>query len=168
MKCFCFVPHSLAERPTSEAWRALMSFVPEDNLFFTIQHTIHLLVDLGADPNAVFEAAVQDGVTSSLLELIDTGLVDPDVVVRHAARAAMPSLWIALAARAAFERGDEERCVELAARAVRMPDDTVLAALHLSTLWSDADDRLREQLREAGVERAVDEVRSESSPHYFL
>ena len=125
---------------------------------FRWSSALRAMLTCGGTQPSIFEAAVQDGMTSSLLELVDTGLVDPDVVVRHAGRSAIPSLWIALAARAAFERGDEAYCVELAARAVRMPGDKILAGLHLSAVWRDAGSRLREQLREVGVERAIDDV----------
>jgi hypothetical protein len=80
----------------------------------------------GMDPDLLFRCVLCSGPTSCLLDLIEGGAVNPGMIASYAADAprALRPLWHALAAQAAFLRGDEAEASRLLDRADREGGDT--------------------------------------------
>jgi|SRR6266851_4977308 len=67
------------------------------------QHS-DLLTKLHCDGNILFRCATGIGITSDVFDLAAGGTVDPEVIVERGEGSPARSMWLALAAQAAFAR----------------------------------------------------------------
>jgi hypothetical protein len=158
----CRVPRGWSEavrefaaNPSEERWDELMRFAPESVLYQRARTTIRRLMELGVDGNVLFLCATRYGTTPEAIELVERGVVDPKTVINRADRSApeMRALWLGLAARAAFAKGDRFRCVRLLKDAYACPGP-ITPDLDAIVIRREADDELRDLLDRARIPRA--------------
>lgn len=144
-----------ADDPSVEAWDGLMHFTPPDAVYHRTRNTIQTLIRLGVDGNVLFLCATRHGTTPDAVELVERGLVDPKSVVDRGREGPVQALglWLGLAARAAFARGDRFSTVRLLKEACQKADEAFPPFLDVKTIRRGADDDLNEMLDRAGVPR---------------
>lgn len=147
---------SYAADPTDARWEDLMRFIPPDVVYQRLRNTVAQLRALGADPDRLFVHVSRFGVVSELLELGESGEVDPETIRSRADESPQNrSFWLGLAAQAAFARGEKFLTVRLLAEAydanAGMPAD--FAAMEIR---AQADDDLEALLDSVGIPRFDD------------
>lgn len=145
-----------ADDPTDARWDDLMRFTPNDVLYNRLRNTVVQLRALGADPDALFVHVSRFGIVSELLEMGESGDVDPETIRARADESPHNrSFWLGLAAQAAFARGERFLTVRLLAEAydanTMLPAD--FAAMQIR---EQADDALHAMMDAVGIPRFDD------------
>jgi hypothetical protein len=138
--------------PTRETWKAITRF-SHDNDYERLRNATRSLLDLGADPNALFAYATEEGITVDAVEMVERGLVDTDVVIERGRRAAplAQGLWLALAARAALAHRDDLGVVRLLKAAFAHQPALLSPLLDAAFIRDAAGDELNALLDAAGI-----------------
>lgn len=105
---------ALARAPSEEAWERLLRFAPDDVLYLRVRAAVQILMRLGVDPRLPFGFATNDGVVPDAIEMVQEGLIAPEIVLERAERGSRASyaLWVGLAAEAALAQGRREDVAE--------------------------------------------------------
>lgn len=141
-----------AREPSEERWTELMSFVPEEVWYQRLRNTIAWLMRFGCDGNILFRCATRIGITTDVFDLAASGTVDPEVIVARGQDSPARAMWLALAAQAAFVRGDRWRTLGYLREACQ-DEDAFLAWASISEIRREADEALNEELDKLGVPR---------------
>ncbi len=139
--------------PSVEMWRELFQFVPPRAVEERTRHTIRLMQRLGVGGDVVFRYASLTGALADLVEVIESGEVDPAAVIARSATSRAPSIWLGLAARAACARGDDFLCVRLLREALATTAKRELLFPDLMFVWDHANEGLTRLLESANVPR---------------
>lgn len=144
-----------ARDPSAERWEELWRFTPEDLLDERVRYTLSLLRRLGVDPETLFHLATWRGVVPDAVELVESGLVSPQVVERRAERSTPTGrpVWLGLAARAALVRGDRLGTVRLLKAAFETHHPESRPVHDLEFVREHADEELHDMLDRAGLPR---------------
>lgn len=142
-----------AQHPSEERWDELMRFVPDENQYQRLRHTIALLQSLQCDGNILFQCATKIGMTSDVFDLGRSGAVDPEVVEARGEGSPARPAWLGLAAMAAFARNDRWSTLRYLREASQCGESAVLSWASISEIRSDADEELNEELDRVGVPR---------------
>jgi hypothetical protein len=145
-----------AADPTDERWEEIFRFIPTDVVYHRMRNTMAELRKLGADPDRLFLHVSRFGIVPDLLELGESGAVDPETIRRRADESPHNrSFWLGLAAQAAFARGEKFLTVRFLAEAydanAGVPAD--IAAMQIREA---ADDELQALLDSVGIPRFDD------------
>jgi hypothetical protein len=141
-----------ARAPAEERWAELMRFVPEEVFYQRLRNTIDALLRLGCEGNTLFRCATRIGMTSDVFDLATSGTVDPEVIEERGAGSPARSVWLGLAAQAAFARGDRFAVIRYLRDATRA-EDAVGAWASIAEIRELADDALNEELDRVGIPR---------------
>jgi hypothetical protein len=144
-----------SRNPALENWDRLMLFTPNENFYQRTRNTLRLLRRLGTDANALFRCATRIGTTPDAFELVQSGEVHPDTVMARAEEAppAARSLWIGLAAEAAFARSDELGTVRYLKMAYEQATEGFGPEMSAREIREKASPSLHEILDRVGVPR---------------
>jgi len=142
-----------AQHPSEERWEELMRFVPDEDHYQRLRHTIALLQSLQCDGNILFECATKNGMTPDAFDLARSGTVDPEVIEARGDGSEARPAWLGLAAQAAFARNDRWSTLRYLREASQYGESSVLAWTSISEIRREADDDLNEELDRVGVPR---------------
>lgn len=145
-----------AADPTDERWEEILRFIPMEVVYQRMRNTVAELRKLGADPDQLFLHASRDGIIPELLEMGESGAVDPETIRERGNESPHNrSFWLGLAAQAAFARGEKFLTVRFLAEAydanAGVPAD--FAAMQIRY---EADDELQALLDSVGIPRFDD------------
>jgi hypothetical protein len=109
-------------RPTVAGWEALIRALPVTQRHQASREAVLRARAQGVDATLLFHCLLRTGPACELLDLVESGAVDPGTVASAAQDAAptMKPLWWALAAQAAQLRGQLSRAELLLHRAVML------------------------------------------------
>jgi hypothetical protein len=141
----------LARSPSVEAWDELQRFTPDDVYYDRARNALRVLRGLGVDPVLLFHIATRYGTTPDAIELVETGLVPPEVVAARGNESPAASMWLALAAVAAQARSDRLGVVRYLRDAWRAPYDYGLVKSLTLQVRESADPELQGLLDAAEV-----------------
>ncbi len=146
---------AFARAPSVEGWEALFQFTPPEVYYHRVRATLRLLRRLGVPSDTVFKLATHRGVTPDAIELAESGAVDVNTILDRMteAPARSRSLWLGLAARAAFAQGDRFGTVRFLSEAYRASAEGYLPVIQTTEIREQADDELNAMLDRAGVPR---------------
>jgi hypothetical protein len=136
----------LVEAPSLEKWQALMRFAPAERHYDWIRYAYRRLRELGLEPNMLFQFITDEGTTPDAIELIESGAVDPETVVKRARGNPADPIWYALAAVAAQARGDDFGVMRYLQRARRAHDPFGVVSIWEMQIRERASPRLLEML----------------------
>lgn len=143
---------SFARAPSLESWRALMQFVPPEQLYLTQRDAIRRLRKLGVDGDTLFLCATELGITPDAFELVEEGLASVSAILDRAARTGgARCTYVGLAAEAAFVSGDLMGSVRLLREAMALETELVSAAPHVFAIRERATPEQNEMLDRAGI-----------------
>jgi hypothetical protein len=142
-----------ANHPSEERWEELMRFVPEEDQYQRLRHTIALLLSLQCDGNILFRCATKIGMTPDVFDLARSGAVDPEVIEARGEGSEARPAWLGLAAQAAFARNDRWSTLRYLREASQYGESSVLSWASISEIRREADDELNEELDRVGVPR---------------
>jgi hypothetical protein len=135
-----------ARNPSEERWDELFRFTPEEVLYQRHRHSLSILMALGCEGNILFRCATKDGMTSDAFDLARSGKVDPATIVSRGDGSPARSVWLSLAALAAFTRGDRWNTIAYLREACKNEETAFLAWASISEIREEADDELKAQL----------------------
>ncbi|HYS53203.1 MAG TPA: hypothetical protein VER58_05490 [Thermoanaerobaculia bacterium] len=144
---------AFAKAPSETGWEELMRFVPEDVFYQRLRNTVAMLMKLHCDGNILFRCATRLGITSDVFDLARSGTVDPEVIVERGQASPARSMWLALAAQAAFTRGDRWSTIRYLRDACSDEETCFFAWASISEIRFEADEALNEELDKVGVPR---------------
>ena len=145
-----------AADPTEERWEEIMWFIPMEVVYQRMRNTVAELRKLGADPDQLFLHASRYGIIPELLEMGESGAVDPATIrMRGDESPHNRSFWLGLAAQAAFARGEAFLTVRLLAEAYDA-NAGVPADLSAMQIRAEADEELQSLLDSVGIPRFDD------------
>lgn len=145
-----------ADNPTDERWEDLMRFVPEEVAYQRLRNMVVQLRALGADADRLFVHVSRFGIVSELLEMGESGDVDPETIRLRATESPQNrSFWLGLAAQAAFARGERFLTVRLLAEAYDAKAG-VPADFSAMQIREAADDALHAMMDAVGIPRFDD------------
>lgn len=123
---------AFAARPSIERWREMLTFVPSDLRYQRLRNSIRRLRGLGVDANLLFLCACEYGMTPDAIQLVEEGLVDPDVIIGRAASSGPArATYLGLAAIAAFRRHDMVGVVRLLREAAAYENELCFVWPHI-------------------------------------
>lgn len=113
------------DRPTVAGWEALVRTQHPAWRYQATREAALRARAHGTDPTLLFHCLLRTGPTGDLLNLVESGGVDPSAVANAAQDAPAPlkALWWALAAQAAQARGEHSRAELLLHRALLIDPD---------------------------------------------
>ncbi len=145
-----------ADNPTDERWEDLMRFIPEEVAYQRLRNMVVQLRALGADADRLFVHVSRFGIVSELLEMGESGDVDPETIRLRATESPQNrSFWLGLAAQAAFARGERFLTVRLLAEAYDAKAG-VPADFSAMQIREAADDALHAMMDAVGIPRFDD------------
>lgn len=141
--------------PTLDRWEKLMRFTPPEARSRRVRYTQRMLLQMGVDPERVFDFVTSDGSSADAVDLANLGLVNPSYIVERGR--SIPevdeALWLGLAARSACVRGEHFATLRYLRQALaELPQSSVLAD-DVDFVYSRAGAELLEMLDRAGIER---------------
>jgi hypothetical protein len=141
--------------PTAENWDSLMYFTPLHLLYQRTRNTLRVLRRLGTDPNVLFMCATRHGTVPDAFELVQSGDVAPETVLKRALEAppGAQAMWLGLAAEAAFARGDLLGVVRLLKRACAETVDCMGPDMSITAIRAAANNELHEMMDSVGIPR---------------
>jgi hypothetical protein len=142
-----------AKHPSEERWDELMRFVPVEERYQRLRHTIALLHSLQCDGNMLFRCATKTGMTPDVFDLARSGMVDPDVIEARGEGSPARPAWLGLAALAAFTRNDRWSTLRYLREASQYGESSALSWASISEIRRVADEELNEELDRVGVPR---------------
>jgi hypothetical protein len=134
-----------AKAPSIERWDELLTFVPEEMFYQRIRTTTMLLMQMNCEANTLFRCVTKYGMIPDVFDLVQTGRVDPDVIIARGDESPARAMWLGLAAQAAFARGDRWNTIKLLRQAAREPEP-VLAMASMSLIRETADDEMKREI----------------------
>ena len=140
-----------AKAPSLERWDELLEFVPDDDIYQRMRASISLLVKFGCDFNMIFRCATKYGIPPDVHDLVATGKVDPEVIVERGAESPVRSMWLAMAARAAFARGDRWTTLKYLRDACKDEEQIILSMVSIDEIRDLADEDFNAELDKIGV-----------------
>jgi hypothetical protein len=140
-----------AGAPSVEAWDELHRFTPSDVYYDRVRHALHVLDQLGVDPEILFHCATRDGTTPDAIALVESGRVSPETVAARGEGSPAVAMWQALAAVAAAARNDRLAVVRYLRAAWRCPDSTGLVEALTLDIRRAADAEVLDLLDSSGV-----------------
>jgi hypothetical protein len=140
-----------ARSPSVEGWDELMRFTPPDVYYDRIRNALRLLRGHGVDPVLLFRLATRHGTTPDAMEVVEPGLVPPDVVASRGEGSPAASMGSALAAVAAQVRGDRFAIARHLREAWNAPDRHGMVESLTMEIRERADGELLRFLDAAGV-----------------
>lgn len=139
-----------AKEPSIEAWREMMSFVPDEVRYQRLKYTVLLLTHFGCDGDVLFRCASESGgFMPELFDLANTGRVDPETIVARANGSPAEASWLGLAAQAAFARGDRDAVVRYLWRAWQ--SEPALAWASAQEILDRGDAEVNAELERLGI-----------------
>jgi len=135
-----------ARNPSEERWEELFRFADEDVFYQRLRHTIAILMALDCDGDILFRCATKHGMTSDVYDIARSGKVDPKTIVARGEGSRARSVWLGLAALAAFSRGDRWNTMAYLREACKDEKTAFLAWASISEIRQEADDELKAQL----------------------
>jgi hypothetical protein len=145
-----------AAEPTDERWEEIFRFIPVEVVYQRMRNTVAELRKLGADPDQLFFHVSRFGIVPDLLELGESGAVDPETIRSRADESPHNrSFWLGLAAQAAFARGERFLTVRFLAEAYDAKAG-VPADFAAKQIREAADDELQALLDSVGIPRFDD------------
>lgn len=145
-----------ADDPSDQRWDDLMRFIPDEVAYNRLRNMVVQLRALGANPDTLFLHVSRFGIVSELLEMGESGDVDPETIRGRAAESPdNRSFWLGLAAQAAFARGERFLTVRLLAEAYDAKSG-VPADFSAMQIREEADDALHAMMDAVGIPRFDD------------
>jgi len=124
----------IAGEPTLEKWEALHRFASGSAIYDWRRQAFRKLRERGTDPVMLFRFVSTGGIIPDVFELVDDGLVPPEVIIERANEpGAARSTWLGMAAQATFLRGDHIGTVRLLTEAEECKTD--LTSPIYSVFW---------------------------------
>ena len=140
-----------AKNPSIERWNELMTFVPEDREYQCIRATVRHLMRLGCDGNILFRCITQSAFTPDVFDLAESGTVDPEVILARGEGSPARAMWLGLAARAAWARGDRWNTLKWLREAAK--EDAFFSYGSIREIRDRADAAFNEELDRLGLPR---------------
>jgi hypothetical protein len=144
----------IANEPTLEKWEALHRFASGAAIYDWRRMAFRKLRERGTDPVMLFRFVSTGGILPDVFELVDDGLVPPEILIERANEpGAARSTWLGMAAQATFLRGDHVGTVRLLTEAEEC--ETEWTSPIYSVLWlaDRADDGELRAVLDRMVER---------------
>lgn len=138
--------------PSTEHWRDLMRFIPEDLFYLRLRDIVSRLSQLGLDGDTIFVYASDVGLTPDLIELVEQGRVPVKALEQRAACAGgAKATYFGLAAQAAFLQGDMLGTVRLLRLSIAQENEWCSALPHVTFIRERASPQQMELLDRSGV-----------------
>lgn len=142
---------SFINAPSEESWRSILRFAPEERVYDWARKAFRDCRRKGCDPSALIRFGTLLGILLDAIELVDDGVVDPEVLIERAeVPGAARSFWLGLAAQATFLRGDLFGTIALL-RQAQNSGEYALAIGSVFFISSRADEEMRVMMEKAGV-----------------
>jgi hypothetical protein len=139
-----------SKAPSAQRWAELLTFIPEDVFYQRLRSSIMLLTRFGCDGNTIFRCATTPGILPDMYDIVASGTVDPEVILQRGAGSPARVLFVALAARAAFARGDRWTTLKLLREASK-DEGIIMATVSIDEIRDLADDEFNAELDKIGV-----------------
>jgi hypothetical protein len=134
-----------AKAPSVERWDELLTFVPEEMFYQRIRTTTMLLMQMNCEANTLFRCVTKYGMIPDVFDLVQSGKVDPEVIVERGEESPARAMWLGLAAQASFARGDRWNTIKLLRQAAREPA-AELAMASMYHIRETADDEMKREI----------------------
>ena len=142
---------AMAAAPSVERFEELMRFVPPELIYQRLRNALRRLKKLGVDGNILFQCATNIGMTPEAIELVEEGLVEPEVIVERARGSAARATYIGLAAEATFLRGDLVSTIRHLRDALQHETELCTALPHIYFVREQASPEVNAMLDRAGI-----------------
>lgn len=141
----------LAADPSVERFEELMRFVPPELIYQRLRNALRKLRQFEIDANILFQCATNLGMTPEAIELVEEGLVEPEIIVERGADSPARATYFGLAAEATYLRGDIVSTIRYLRDSVRFETELCSALPHIWFIREQASDEVNAILDRAGI-----------------